>query len=125
MNFNEYQEACKQFAVYGKSAALSSDDSKVIPINVTYCALGLASEAGEVAGVIKKAIRDDEYLVQRNRFAPDRFDKLLAELGDVMWYASQLATELGVKLEDVCIGNIDKLTARKEKGTLQGSGDNR
>jgi len=47
------------------------------------------------------------------------------ELGDVLWYISQLATELGVDLDDVAQGNIDKLYSRMDRGVLQGSGDNR
>ena len=69
--------------------------------NYVYPALGLGDEAGEVLGKIKK------------------------ELGDVLWYLTQLSTELEISLDDVAQANIEKLYSRLERGTLQGNGDNR
>lgn len=85
--------------------------------NLCYLVLGLASEAGEVAGKYKKVIRGDKP-------APTRQD-VLKELGDVMWYAARLAEDLGSSLEEVMAGNWKKLASRKEAGTIKGSGDER
>ena len=65
-------------------------------------------------------IRDD-----RGVLTPERRTAMTKELGDVLWYCANLAHELGTTLEDVAQGNLDKLFSRKERGTLQGSGDNR
>ena len=50
---------------------------------------------------------------------------LKKELGDVLWYISALASDLGVTLEDVAADNVAKLRSRAERGVLGGSGDNR
>ena len=88
--------------------------------NYVYPTLGLAGEAGEVANKIKKISRDDKDIITDARLA-----EISDELGDVLWYISQLATELGLVLEDIAIGNLKKLKSRKDRTILQGSGDQR
>lgn len=85
-----------------------------------YPALGLAGEAGEVADKLKKVVRDHNGVV-----TPETLDLVKGELGDVMWYVSQLARELGLTLEEVAQGNLDKLASRKRRNKLSGKGDNR
>lgn len=85
-----------------------------------YLALGLTSEAGEVAGVVKKIIRDDGGVV-----TPEAQQKLVSETADCLWYVTRIADELGLTLDDLIEYNIQKLSKRLEKGTLKGSGDNR
>ncbi len=102
MNFNEYQKLARSTAIY-------PEEYKVI-----YPALGLCGEAGEVAEKVKKNIRDGKSL-----------DGVGLELGDVLWYISALADDLGVTLEEVAQANVDKLTSRKERNMISGSGDNR
>lgn len=80
----------------------------------------MANEAGEVAGKVKKIFRDHDGVVTQ----ADR-DALTLELGDVLWYLSELCTQLGIQLEDVAARNIEKLRGRMERGTLSGSGDSR
>lgn len=111
LTLNEYQENAKSTAIY--------EDPIVYP------ALGLAGEAGEVAEKIKKLIRDKGGI--RNLPNITEADKAAVskELGDVLWYISALAHDLGISLDDVARTNIGKLLARKEAGTLSGSGDNR
>ena len=103
MSLNEYQSAAAKTAVY-KTAH-----------QILYPALGLAGEAGEVANKVKKMLRDNDF---------DR-DAIVAEIGDVLWYVAALSRDLNVSLHDIALGNIEKLYGRKERGTLQGSGDKR
>ena len=59
-----------------------------------------------------------------------KFDKeskigIKKELGDVLWYISNLCTELNFNLEDVALQNLEKLKLRVAKGKISGSGDDR
>ena len=109
MNFNEYQKLARSTAVY-------PEEHKVV-----YPALGLCGEAGEVAEKIKKTIRGDTALTPLDKVTGSIAD----ELGDVLWYSSALADDLGVTLEEVAQANVDKLQSRKNRGKIGGSGDNR
>lgn len=88
--------------------------------NLPYVALGLTNEAGEVAGKIKKWIRDNNGDMQK-------LDKaaITDELGDTLWYIALMAHLLDINLADVAQANIDKLSGRLERGRLTGSGDTR
>ena len=108
MEFADYQRFSRRTAEYPREAWLS------------YPALGLAGEAGEVAEHAKKAIRDDG-----GEISDERRLALARELGDVLWDTSQLATELGLELEDIARENLDKLLSRQRRGVLSGGGDNR
>ena len=88
--------------------------------NIVYPTLGLAGEAGEVAEKVKKLLRDDGGVLSDERRAA-----LAAELGDVLWYVAQVATEAGLELEEIAQANLDKLLSRQERGVLSGSGDSR
>lgn len=85
-----------------------------------YPALGLCGEAGEVAENVKKALRDDS-----GNITHERRLRLRGELGDVLWYLAQLASELGLSLGQVADGNLKKLYSRLKRGKLAGSGDDR
>jgi NTP pyrophosphatase (non-canonical NTP hydrolase) len=80
-----------------------------------FFALGLTGEAGEVAEKIKKHYRDDAFLGST----------LLFELGDVLWYLTAIAGQLGCTLDDIIEYNVAKLESRYDRGVAQGSGDNR
>jgi NTP pyrophosphatase (non-canonical NTP hydrolase) len=73
-----------------------------------------------VAEHAKKAIRDDGGLV-----SDERRSAMAKELGDVLWYVSQLASELGLELEEIATANLEKLLSRQRRGVLSGSGDER
>lgn len=87
---------------------------------IVYLALGLNGESGEVAEKVKKIVRD-----QAGKLTDFDRVEIGKELGDVLWYLAMLAEELGISLEEVAQGNIDKLISRKERGVIHGSGDNR
>jgi NTP pyrophosphatase (non-canonical NTP hydrolase) len=108
-NFNEYQEFVKSIKKYPKQ------------YSVIYPTLGLAGEAGEIAEKVKKWIRDEGGQVM----AEDRRDAILKELGDPLWYIAAIADDLGYTLQDVVDANVNKLTSRRDRGVLGGSGDNR
>src|SRR5918999_368519 len=107
MNFSEYQSQSRRTATYPRAGA-----------DMTYPALGLCGEAGEVAEKVKKTLRDDGGVL-----SDERREALSRELGDVLWYLSQLATE--ADLETIAEENLDKLLSRQERGVLRGSGDDR
>jgi NTP pyrophosphatase (non-canonical NTP hydrolase) len=87
-----------------------------------YLALKLAGEAGEAAEKCGKLVRDKNGLLD---IAKEDKRALALELGDVLWYLSVLAAELGFSLKEIACMNLQKLQDRKERGTLYGSGDNR
>lgn len=106
MDFTEYQERANATAIYAET------------YKIMYPTLGLAGEAGEVADKVKKIIRDGLSLV-------DEKEGIAKELGDVLWYIAAVARDIGYSLDDIAKMNIDKLEGRKERGVLQGNGDNR
>lgn len=87
---------------------------------VIYPTLGLANEAGEVAGKIKKIFRD-----KAGEIGDGDRRALASELGDVLWYLAQVATELGLSLDEIATSNIAKLRDRKSRGKIHGDGDDR
>jgi len=109
MTFKEYQKLSKKTAIYPN-----------IGNNFIYPTLGLAGEAGEVAEKIKKVLRDREGILDKKVK-----EDIKKELGDVLWYVSQLATELGFSLDSVASFNIEKLSSRRKRDKIHGSGDNR
>ena len=109
MQLSDYQQRSRATAVYPDAGD-----------NLVYPALGLCGEAGECAEKVKKAIRDDGGVLSDERRAA-----LAAELGDVLWYVAQLATEAGLDLDEIAGENLAKLLSRRDRGVLQGSGDAR
>ena len=107
MELRHYQEASRATAVYPDAGD-----------NLVYPALGLCGEAGEVAEKVKKAIRDDGGVL-----TDERREALAAELGDVLWYLAQLATEADLDLGVVAQANLEKLLSRQRRAVLNGSGD--
>jgi len=109
MDFNKYQNDAKR-------------TSRNIIVNhaIAYPALGLADEAGEVAGKIKKIFRDKDGII-----GPEDRDALKYELGDVLWYIAEMATVLGFDMEEIAEANIAKLADRQRRNAIGGDGDNR
>lgn len=96
MNFEEYQEAARKTALYPRRME-----------NLEYPTLGLAGEAGEVANIVKKIQRDNAGVI-----TDDTREKLKDELGDVLWYISSCADELGLTLAEIAEYNVGKLAKR-------------
>lgn len=109
MELSEYQRLSRRTALYPRGQ-----------MGLAYPTLGLTGEAGEVAEHVKKSIRDDGGAV-----TDERRGALSKELGDVLWYLAQLATELELDLDEVAQANLDKLLSRQQRGVLSGSGDDR
>lgn len=95
-------------------------DTGISPEIDVYCVLGLLSEAGELAGKVKKLFRDKQGFVSEE----DR-EAIKKEIGDALWYLTQIATGFGFSLSDVMQANIGKLTDRRLRGVIGGNGDNR
>lgn len=111
MNINEYQEEVKKTAIYPNQNSFEG---------LKYVALGLTEESGEIAGKIKKCIRDSNSILSTENRA-----LLLKEGGDVLWYLSQFCVELGITLEELAQVNIDKIRDRQARNVVRGSGDTR
>ena len=109
MNFETYQINARKTAIY---PSLGS--------NYIYPTLGLVGESGEVAEKVKKVIRDNNGV-----FDQERIVGLKKELGDVLWYVSNICSELNLSLEDIAEENLNKLKKRSLEGKIKGSGDNR
>lgn len=124
MTFKEYSNLILPLAKYPN-----------VGNNFIYPLLGLAGEAGEAAEKGKKLWRD--YHVMGEGDIADMFSfgqpdavsalriGLIKELGDVLWYITAAANEVGSSLEEVAKINADKLLSRNARGVLGGSGDNR
>ena len=104
----DYQQKASETAIFPKQKALE------------YITLGLTGEAGEIANKVKKLIRDGP----ENR-PPTWREDISYEIGDVLWYCSELAGNINYTLGMIAAQNLIKLDKRKAKGTLGGSGDTR
>lgn len=104
MNFNDYQDQARSFAMYPKE------------VEQAYLTLGLAGEAGEIANKMKKVYRDGREISRED---------MKSELGDVLWYVAGLAGAYGLPLSEVAESNIEKLQSRADRGRIQGEGDDR
>ena len=107
MELNEYQRAALRTAVYPGMGFSQGFE---------YTLFGMLGEGGELANKYKKILRNREHY-QNHRAL------LMDELGDVLWYALAVASELGYTLEEVAAYNLNKLQARQIAGTLKQHGD--
>lgn len=109
LNFAQYQERAKVFALYKEPS---------------YPFIGLAEEVGEFLGIAAKAARGDD-LVKRFGTREAVRQHALKEAGDVLWQLSACLNEHGLSLQDAAELNLKKLEDRAARGVIQGSGDNR
>ena len=103
--------------------------------NFAYMFLNLVGEVGEFASKVAKALRKETgmmdgpnfyYYKYQDEFTPsseELYNELKKEAGDILWQLSGVCTVMGWTLEDVAQMNLDKLSARKAAGTIDGSGD--
>lgn len=111
LSLDEYQEISSATAIYPRDTEAAA---------LSYVTLGLVGEAGELANKVKKILRDSDGIVSE-----EIRQDLAAEAGDALWYLAQFVSEINRDLGEVAWGNLEKLQARAERGTLQGSGDAR
>jgi NTP pyrophosphatase (non-canonical NTP hydrolase) len=109
MNFREYEKQSRKTAIYP------------LEYKVVYPMIGLSGEVGEVAEKIKKQIRDKKADFKDKEFK----EKIQKEIGDVLWYLSNLAYDLEIDLEDAAEDNLKKLERRMKRKKLSGNGDER
>ena len=109
MELNSYQLLARRTALYPHRGN-----------NILYPTLGLCGEAGEVADKVKKVLRDGA-----GEFNSEQKQAIAMELGDVLWYVSQLADKLGYGLEAIAEANLEKLQSRAARNVISGSGDQR
>ena len=108
LKIDEYQNFAQETAIY-------PTDMRII-----YPALGLAGETGEVVDKIKKVYRDND-----REFDYEHKEAIAKELGDVLWYAANIATDLGYRLSEIAQMNVDKINSRRERNVMHGEGDER
>ncbi|KKR09672.1 MAG: putative pyrophosphatase [Parcubacteria group bacterium GW2011_GWA2_39_18] len=109
MTLSEYQKEAQKTAIYPN-----------VGNNFVYPVLGLCGEVGEVAEKVKKIFRDNEGVLDESKK-----QEIKKELGDVLWYVSQISTEMGLSLDEVASFNVEKLRSRQERAAIHGDGDNR
>ena len=110
INFKDYQQRAHELAVYPE-----------IGQEWVYPVIGLVSEVGEVADKFKKLYRDGSGDYNNKHFR----EMIAKELGDCLWYIQEIATVLGLHLEEIAGQNLKKLESRKQRGVLHGDGDDR
>jgi len=125
MELNKYQAEAQSTAIY---------PGRGTPAGLFYSTLKLTGEAGEVSEKLGKLVRDNGMVLRNtdtgryeiyNDMTPPSREGMAKELGDVLWYVSAVANDLGYTLEGIAQMNLDKLADRAARGKLQGSGDNR
>lgn len=112
MNFDDFQETSASTAHWR--------DGQDEQYKQMYLCLGLAGETGELIEKVKKMIRNDDGVLS------DETRKLIKlEVGDVLWYLSQLSRELDISFQDAAQANIEKLADRRTRGVIRSAGDMR
>ncbi len=111
MDFDEYQKLASRTATF---------EGKQEEFKLMYLTLGIAGESGEIAEKVKKIIRNDDGVI-----SDEKREALKSEIGDVLWYLSQLSRVLGFSFEDAARANIAKLEDRARRGVIKATGDSR
>lgn len=118
LGLDDYQGIASKFALY-------PDHGQQTPLSITYGGLACPEEAGEIAGNIKKAIRDEDFFHSDNGLKDSRREKIKKEAGDLLWELSQFCHEMGWTLSHLAMDNLNKLHDRKMQNTIQGDGSAR
>lgn len=80
--------------------------------------MGIFGESGELAELVKKFYRDQGDPMEFRDLAEK-------EIGDILYYLAKIANFYDLTLQDCLNNNVLKLTSRKERNVITGSGDNR
>jgi len=96
MNLKDYQLFCKEIA-------LPQDDKEK---EIMTWGLGVAGEAGDIAGCIKKTLAHKD----------DQIAGIKENLGDTMWYIAMICNYYGWSLDEVITENVMKLKKRYPNG---------
>lgn len=122
ITIKDYQEKAHSFSFYEKPAIVEHHGSVThkTSCDYVYPCLGLSEEAGELNGKLAKIIRD-----KKGKISIEDLEAISKEVGDCCWMIAEICTVLGLDLEEVMQQNIQKLTDRKNRNVLTGSGDNR
>jgi NTP pyrophosphatase (non-canonical NTP hydrolase) len=116
----------EEYVEFTKSTGLYPEARQSSIVGLTYCALGIVGEAGEIAGKVKKIWRGDHGNIIESFEAIAKIrEQLLEEAGDAYWYLISFIDELGSNIGEVRDRNVKKLSDRKTRGVIKGSGDNR
>jgi NTP pyrophosphatase (non-canonical NTP hydrolase) len=110
MNLDQYQEEASKTAIF------PNELPDFLDVGQVYVVLGQAGETGEIAEKLKKSIREGE---------EEYIEEMRAEVGDVLWYLSQVCEEFDWDMDEIAEENIAKLQDRQERDKLTGKGDNR
>ena len=110
MNFNDYQTQASQTATF---------DNDDLQYALMYIGLGIGGESGEILEKIKKYIRNKDISKEELRSG------LKSEIGDVLWYLSQLARMLKIPFDEVAEASIAKILDRQSRNVIKSSGDTR
>lgn len=119
MDFQAYSNFTRTTAIYPQIIVKITEE-KTIDSTWLYPLIGLEGEIGELANKCKKIIRDSNFEISW-----ELRKQLGDELGDILWYISELCHCLHLDLNTIAMKNIAKLIERKEKNKISGSGDNR
>ena len=118
LTLNEYQEGAM-------STCMESSN------NFMYMLSGLTAEVGEVNDKIAKAIRKEWIKIDNNKIVPlqgcplDFTIELAKEISDIQWFVAGMSATIGYELNKIGNINLDKLASRKQRGVIDGNGDNR
>lgn len=102
LDANQYQNEVIRTLLDTPDKLLTSEETMII-----WNAIGLGGESGEVLEIIKKGIF--------HRHGIDK-NKIIKELGDVIWYVTALCDKLNISLGDVLSANVKKLRERYPNG---------
>lgn len=114
LTFEEYAKKALEVKLY---------DNINIPHHIallSYLCLCLTEESSELSGKLKRVIRDKNCII-----SDKERESFLKELGDVQWGVVAIMDWFGFSWEELSNTNLEKIQGRIERGTLQGSGDER
>lgn len=97
MDFEEYKKECQRTSGFFDNYAES----------LCSYSMGLVGESGEVVDYIKKIV------FHGHKFSKE---KLIEELGDVLWYFTMLTSICDIQIDEVMRKNIEKLRKRYPNG---------